>query len=41
VSSTSEHLAVLRAAGLVATTRTGRFLVHQLTPLGVALAAGA
>ena len=41
MSSTSEHLAVLRAAGLVATTRTGRFLVHQLTPLGVALAAGA
>jgi hypothetical protein len=31
-------LAVLRASGLVATTRTGRFLVHQRTALGVALA---
>ena len=28
VSSVSEHLTVLRAAGLVATTRTGRFLTH-------------
>jgi DNA-binding transcriptional ArsR family regulator len=37
VSSASEHLAVLRATGLVATVRTGRFLVHQRTPLGVAL----
>ena len=37
VSSASEHLAVLRATGLVATTRTGRFLLHQQTPLGVAL----
>jgi hypothetical protein len=40
VSSASEHLAVLRATGLVATTRTGRFLVHQRTPLGVALSGG-
>jgi hypothetical protein len=40
VSSASEHLAVLRATGLVATTRTGRFLVHQQTPLGVALSGG-
>jgi DNA-binding transcriptional ArsR family regulator len=38
VSSVSEHLAVLRAAGLVTTTRTGRFLVHQRTALGIALA---
>ena len=38
VSSVSEHLAVLRATGLVATVRTGRFLVHQRTALGVALA---
>lgn len=37
-SSASEHLAVLRAAGLVATTRAGRFLVHRRTALGVALA---
>jgi hypothetical protein len=37
VSSVSEHLAVLRATGLVATVRTGRFLVHQRTALGVAL----
>ncbi|HEX4833701.1 MAG TPA: helix-turn-helix domain-containing protein [Trebonia sp.] len=38
VSSASEHLAVLRACGLVSTTRTGRYLVHQRTALGVALA---
>ncbi len=38
VSSVSEHLAVLRAAGLVTTTRTGRFLLHQRTALGIALA---
>jgi DNA-binding transcriptional ArsR family regulator len=38
VSSVSEHLAVLRATGLVATVRTGRFLVHQRTALGIALA---
>jgi hypothetical protein len=36
----SEHLSVLRSAGLVTTTRTGRFLVHQRTALGVALAGG-
>lgn len=36
-SSVSEHLGVLRANGLVATTRTGRFLVHQRTALGLAL----
>jgi DNA-binding transcriptional ArsR family regulator len=40
VSSVSEHLAVLRATGLVASTRTGRFLVHQRTALGTALAGG-
>jgi DNA-binding transcriptional ArsR family regulator len=40
VSSVSEHVSVLRATGLVATTRTGRFLVHQRTALGVALAGG-
>ena len=40
VSSVSEHLAVLRANGLISTTRTGRFLLHQRTPLGLALAAG-
>jgi hypothetical protein len=33
----SEHLAILRATGLVSTTRTGRFLIHQRTALGVAL----
>jgi DNA-binding IclR family transcriptional regulator len=38
VSSVSEHLAILRAAGLVSATRTGRYLVHQRTALGVALA---
>jgi DNA-binding transcriptional ArsR family regulator len=40
VSSVSEHLSVLRAAGLVSTSRTGRFLLHQRTALGVALSAG-
>ena len=39
LSSVSEHLAVLRANGLISTTRTGRFLLHQLTALGLALAA--
>lgn len=37
VSSVSEHLAVLRATGLVATTRTGRSLTHQRTTLGTTL----
>ncbi|MFI6464438.1 DUF5937 family protein [Streptomyces sp. NPDC050528] len=37
VSSVSEHLSVLRASGLVSTTRTGRFLVHHRTALGLAL----
>jgi DNA-binding transcriptional ArsR family regulator len=36
-STTSEHLAVLRANGLITTTRTGRYLRHQHTPLGIAL----
>ena len=40
VSSVSEHLAVLRGAGLVATTRTGRSLTHQRTTLGATLAGG-
>jgi DNA-binding transcriptional ArsR family regulator len=38
ISSVSEHLGVLRANGLVSTTRTGRFLVHHRTTLGLALA---
>jgi DNA-binding transcriptional ArsR family regulator len=38
VSSVSDHLTVLRAAGLVATTRTGRSLTHQRTTLGATLA---
>lgn len=38
VSSVSEHLGVLRANGLVSTTRTGRFLLHQRTVLGLVLA---
>lgn len=40
VSSISEHLATLRSTGLVSTTRTGRFLIHQRTALGIALSAG-
>jgi DNA-binding transcriptional ArsR family regulator len=40
VSTVSEHLSVLRAAGLVVTRRTGRQLLHEQTALGIALAAG-
>ncbi len=36
-STVSEHLGVLRANGLVATVRTGRYLLHQQTALGTAL----
>jgi DNA-binding transcriptional ArsR family regulator len=38
VSSVSEHLSVLRANGLVSTTRTGRFLLHHRTAMGLVLA---
>lgn len=37
VSSVSEHLSVLRDSGLVTTVRTGRFLLHRRTPLGLSL----
>jgi len=37
LSSISEHLAILRAAGLVSTYRTGRRLQHTRTPLGTQL----
>jgi hypothetical protein len=37
LSSISEHLTVLRTAGLTATHRTGRRLQHSRTPLGTAL----
>jgi DNA-binding transcriptional ArsR family regulator len=37
VSSSSEHLAVLRAAGLVASQRTGGTVAHRATPLGTEL----
>lgn len=40
VSSVSGHLAVLRSSGLVSTARTGRFLVHRRTALGLALVGG-
>jgi DNA-binding transcriptional ArsR family regulator len=39
VSTVSEHLSVLRAAGLVATSRSGRQLEHRQTPLGITLCA--
>jgi DNA-binding transcriptional ArsR family regulator len=39
ISSTSEHLTVLRNAGLVSTRRTGRTLTHRRTALGKALVA--
>ena len=37
LSTVSDHLAVLRRAGLVTTARTGRSLLHRRTPLGTAL----
>jgi DNA-binding transcriptional ArsR family regulator len=37
VAATSQQLAVLRNAGLVASTRQGRAVCHDLTPLGVRL----
>jgi DNA-binding transcriptional ArsR family regulator len=39
VSTVSEHLAVLRATGLVAARRAGRHLLHEQTPLGIAVVA--
>lgn len=33
-ATASEHVAVLRAAGLLATERVGRGVRHRLTPLG-------
>ena len=38
-STVSEHLTVLRDAGLVTTHRTGRYLQHTRTPLGTQLTA--
>jgi DNA-binding transcriptional ArsR family regulator len=38
-STVSEHLTVLREAGLIATHRVGRYLHHTRTPLGTQLAA--
>lgn len=40
VASASRHAAVLRAAGLVQTTRFGVCVLHTLTPLGAALLDG-
>ncbi len=37
-STVSEHLTVLRDAGLITTYRTGRYLQHTRTPLGTQLA---
>lgn len=37
LSTTSEHLTILRTNGLITTTRTGRYLHHQRTPLGISL----
>lgn len=39
-STVSEHLTVLRDAGLVTTHRTGRYLQHTRTPLGTQLSSG-
>lgn len=40
ISTVSEHLTLLREAGLVATHRVGRYLQHTRTPLGTQLSAG-
>jgi DNA-binding transcriptional ArsR family regulator len=39
-SSASEHASVLRAAGLISSVRTGRSVLHRITPIGVALVCG-
>ena len=39
-STVSEHVTVLRDAGLVTTHRVGRYLQHSRSPLGTQLAAG-
>ncbi|MFH8365507.1 DUF5937 family protein [Streptomyces sp. NPDC018031] len=39
-SSVSEHLSVLRGAGLLTARRQGRQVLYERTPLGVTLAAG-
>ncbi len=41
LSTVSEHLTLLRANGLITTTRTGRYMHHQRTPLGIALSSRA
>lgn len=41
LSSTSEHTAILRNAGLITSTRSGRHVLHSLTPLGRSVLAGA
>lgn len=40
LASASEHATVLRAAGLITTSRRGRAVLHALTPLGVDLLDG-
>lgn len=41
MSSTSEHVTILRNAGLVASKRDGRHVRHSMTPLGQNVLAGA
>ncbi len=41
LASASQHAAVLRSAGLIATRRTGPAVLHTLTPLGTTLLAEA
>ncbi|MFF3890410.1 ArsR/SmtB family transcription factor [Streptomyces sp. NPDC001914] len=40
LATASQHASVLRAAGLVGTTRTGQSVLHSPTPLGLALLEG-
>ncbi|WP_327166476.1 hypothetical protein [Streptomyces zaomyceticus] len=39
-ATASAHATALRAAGLITTTRTGRSVHHERTPLGALLPAG-
>jgi DNA-binding transcriptional ArsR family regulator len=37
LATASQHASVLRASGLISSTRTGRSQIHEITPLGLAV----